>query len=360
MNLLHITATHLRPDGGIPIVLKNLVEEQNKFDNFKSRVLSISSSVNKINSSYFDYIKVSQFEKYIKNYKPNIVVLHSFYYLKYNLIVNLLIKYNIPYFIEPHGSFGKEALKKSRIKKFLANTFIFRKQIKKAFGFIFLNEEEEKDSYYRTSNDLIIPNGIYKLNMKKYIIPKKLNNFYFIGRYDINHKGLDYLLDALEILEKEKYILSIHFWGKGDKKSENYIKNRIKNFEYINVEFNSSIYGKEKDMLLEQFGPMLLTSRYEGFPMTILEAWYYGNPCLVTVGTNVYKEVIENKLGWGTNLNSLDIALSIKNAAKEYNSNRENYIYRCKNYVLKNYLWENIAKNSILKFKNIDYLNKQK
>lgn len=346
MNLLHITATHLKPDGGIPIVLKNLVEEQNKLQNFKSRVLSISSSIDEIKSPYFDYVEIKYLKKYIENYNPDIVIIHSFYYLKYNFVVNLLIKYNIPYFIEPHGSFGKMALKKSKIKKIIANKIIFRKQLKYAFGFIFLNEAEKKDSYYKTKHDLVFPNGIFRSDVKMAIIPQKTTKLYFIGRYDINHKGLDYLLKALEILEKEMYKISIVFWGKGSKKSEQYIKNKISKFKYVNVKFNYSIYGKEKNELLEQIGPMLLTSRYEGFPMTILEAWSYGNPCLVTPGTNVFEEVIRNKLGWGTTLNALDIAISIKNLINDYEVNKYTYIRRCKRYVLKNYLWENIAKKT--------------
>lgn len=45
MKILHITATHLKPDGGVPIVLKKLVIEQNKIDNIKSTVISLVADV---------------------------------------------------------------------------------------------------------------------------------------------------------------------------------------------------------------------------------------------------------------------------------------------------------------------------
>ena len=54
MKLLHITATHLKPDGGVPVVLKELVTEQNKINNFESRVISVVASVEEMHSPYFE------------------------------------------------------------------------------------------------------------------------------------------------------------------------------------------------------------------------------------------------------------------------------------------------------------------
>ena len=51
-------------------------------------------------------------------------------------------------------------LKNQKSKNGLPNNTVFKSQIKNAFGFIFLNETERKESIYKTVNDLIIPNGI--------------------------------------------------------------------------------------------------------------------------------------------------------------------------------------------------------
>ena len=98
---------------------------------------------------------------------------------------------------------------------------------------------------------------------------------------------------------------------------------------------------------------MLLTSRYEGFPMTILEAWSYGNPCLVTPGTNVADEIAINNLGWTVNLTADSIADGIKKALKDYSVSRADYVSRCKEYVCKNYSWKIIAKTSYKLLNNI-------
>lgn len=354
MKLLHVTATHLRPDGGVPVVLKNLVSEQNKIDNFSAKVISLAAPVDEMDSIYFEYVKISNFGKYVEKFSPDFVILHSFFYLEYNRVVHELKKRKIRYYIEPHGSFGKAALQKSRMKKTIANNTIFKGQLRNAYGFVFLNDAEKNDSKYCTENDIVIPNGMPTCINKKEIRSGKKNSIYFIGRYDINHKGLDYLFDAMDRLEEKGCRIKLYMWGKGEEQDVRYIKNRCVRYKNVEVIIGNSIYGSDKDAMLEQFGPMILTSRYEGFPMTVLEAWKYGNPCIVTSGTNVLEEIQNNKLGWGTKLNGDEIAQTIQKALMQYKEERVEYINRCKNYLEDNYVWSKIAKKSyeILSVKN--------
>lgn len=343
IKLLHITATHLNSTGGVPVVLRELVHAQNQLEGFTARVLSLAASTNQMNSKYFDTLENCKLDEYLDNYTPNIVILHSFYYVEYNHVIKNLIRRNIPYLIEPHGSFGKNAMRKSFLKKWIANHTIFRKQIKRAKAFIFLNEEECKNSVYRKTNDIVIPNGF---DASKIVWNKKTQmqkTLYFIGRYDINHKGLDYLFNALKIIDGKGIRLNVAFWGKGDEHSKTYIDGWARELKNVNVKENGPIYGKQQSEQLEQLGPMLLTSRYEGFPMTILEAWAYGNPCIVTPGTNMSKEISEEKLGWATTLNPDCIANAIITAVREYEGNSDEYIERCKRYVSDNYSWNKIA-----------------
>ena len=199
---------------------------------------------------------------------------------------------------------------------------------------------------YKSIHDVIIPNGIEFGRIKQKMISRPKNKFYFIGRYDIHHKGLDYLLDAIDILDRENYSVEIEFWGNGTAKAIGYIKKRIKKLSSVEVTFNGAIYGEDKEQMLEQLGPMILTSRYEGFPMTILEAWMYGNPCLVTPGTNVAEEIKCNNIGWVTDLHPYSIAFSIKKACLDYENEKDLYVCRCKEYVGKHYRWDVLAQRS--------------
>lgn len=351
MKILHITATHLNPDGGVPVVLKELCTSQNKIDGFESRVISLVAPVSKMNSEYFEYVQNKEFVNYINKYRPDFAILHSFFYFEYNSVVRKLVKKGIPYYIEPHGSFGKEALKKSRIKKFIALNTIFSAQIKNAYGYIFLNKKEMDSSKYRTKNDIIIPNGINKNSILSTVRKESKCNFYFIGRIDVFQKGLDFLLESLRFLDCEGISINLHIWGKGNSKDTLFVKEKIDHLKNVNVEFSDSIYGIEKDNILEQCGPMILTSRYEGLPMTVLESWKYGNPCIVTEGTNMTTEVEKYNLGWVTKLDGRSIADTIIKANNDYRKNRDAYVKRCKQYVEDNYSWDKIASDSYKLFR---------
>ena len=87
MKLLHVTATHLNLAGGIPVVLRELVNAQNKIDGFVSRVLSIKANTSEIISPYFDCLGNKSFETYICGFQPNVVIFHSHYYFELIVII---------------------------------------------------------------------------------------------------------------------------------------------------------------------------------------------------------------------------------------------------------------------------------
>ncbi|MGT2755621.1 glycosyltransferase [Streptococcus ovuberis] len=348
LKILHITATL---GGGIPIALSGLVEAQNRIENMESRVIFVGDKAdNKKISFGFEWQQNSEVSLYLKNYSPNVVIFHGFYFTVYLKLFKQVMKTGIPYFIEPHGSFGHEAMRKSYLKKKLANKLLFDKFVRFAKGIIFLNEFEKTDSIYRTNVDVVIPNGQHSvsktISTTAEIVPEKVK-FYFCGRFDFRQKGLDVLFDALSIIDKKPEASDIVFdiYGYGSKSEEQLLNSKLATYKNISV-IN---HGKISPVEYEKQLPgkiMVLPSRYEGFPMTILEAWSLGNPCLVTSGTNMLDEVIKNKLGWGCELTAENIANTMINAAIEYRNNDREYIQKCQEYVIKEYSWKNVAEIS--------------
>ena len=356
MRILHITAmSPLSPNSGIPVVLRELTEEQNKIKNVESRVLSLCSEVSQINSRYFDFIKKQELDIYLDNFSPNIAVFHSFFHIEYRYVCKLLKKKGIPFIIEPHGSFGRSALKKSRIKKYIADQTVFRSLIHDSICYIFTSEEEKRDSAYRNDGDLLIPNGVRLDIIKDAKVKNKTKKpvFYFLGRYDVNHKGLDYLFDALDILEKKQVNLIINFYGTGTNEQKDYVNKRLSDYRSVTACDCGPIYGEDKKRALENSNILVLTSRYEGSPITVLDGLSYGNPCVVTPGTNVSEKIVDNSLGWKTELDAKTIANILLVAEKEYLDKQEEYEKNCKEYVKQNYSWELIATKSIELFERL-------
>lgn len=358
MIILHIIAmSPLSPNSGIPAVLRYLTNAQNKIYGIEARVLSMTGEIDEIDSPYFDFLGGEAIENYLEKIKPDIAIIHCFFYVEYIRAVKALQKYKIPFCNEPHGSFGKGAMQKSAIKKQIANSTIFSTQINKAAAYIFTNTAEKADSIYHTALDTVIPNGVHPdiVNAagKKQIESLKDPVFYYLGRFDIHHKGLDYLFDALDILEKRKVDITVRIFGTGDKKQIEYVKNRIKKLRIVNVKKCGTIYGEQKKDALESSNILLLTSRYEGSPMTVLDGLSYGNPCIVTPGTNVADEIVANNLGWKTELDAKEIADTIIRGYEEYSTNGLLYYENCKKYVLNNYSWDSIAVDSISCYRKI-------
>lgn len=352
MKILHVTAMcPLSPNSGIPAVLTQLVDAQNKIDGVEAMVLSLKDDVKAINSSYFYYIGNRNIRDFLKKERIDVAVIHSFFHIEYCKMASALIKEKIPFFIEPHGSFGFNAMKKSHFKKVLTNATIFRSQIKKSKGYIFTNMAEMQDAIYRTKYDLVIPNGIQPAIVSdaasKEASMLKTPIFYFLGRFDVHHKGLDYLFDALDILDQKRIELTVKIYGTGTDEQVQYVNERISKYKHIDVKNCGTIYGDEKKKALETANILLLTSRYEGSPMTILDAMSYGNACLVTPGTNVSEEIVDNKLGWSTMLDAESIADTILQAKKEYAEDGLELSENCKKHVLNNYSWGYIAKLSV-------------
>ena len=253
--------------------------------------------------------------------------------------------------IEPHGTFGKQAMKKSFLKKTIACYSIFYKMIKNACGYIYTNEAEWKNSCFKKAKIAVIPNGVdlslISNDKEKYVSQIKQPIFYFLGRFDIHHKGLDCLFEALSIIDNKRFPLTFKVYGVGNHKQTDFIDSYIQRYKYINVSNMGVIYGEFKKKALEEANICVLTSRYEGSPMTILDALVYGNPCVVTDGTNMSEELESNGIGWRTGMDPNSIARTIIMAYEDYMTNPSEFVKKCKNHVIAHYDWKNIAEKSI-------------
>ncbi len=69
---------------------------------------------------------------------------------------------------------------------------------------------------------------------------------FFIGRMDINHKGLDLLFQELKKLDGVKRDFSIYFYGVGSQKEIEAVNNYIRQFETLELEYKGPVYGKRE------------------------------------------------------------------------------------------------------------------
>jgi len=125
----------------------------------------------------------------------------------------------------------------------------------------------------------VIPHGMDfdKITRKKY---EKRKHLLFIGRTEINQKGLDLLLSAFDMLPHDfKYNLIIA--GSGITSEVDVLKKRIDSMNLHNkIKIIGKVSGKEKERLFNEAIVTLIPSRFETFSVVALESLTYGVPII--------------------------------------------------------------------------------
>ena len=293
-------------------------------------------------------INIVNEENYIQNYDIAIFE-NPFQTTKYCKIAKNLKKHNIPYLIVPHGCFHNKALKRKALKKKIAMNTIFKNFLENSYGIQFLTNGEMNNSV-KYNKSIIIPNGI--ADDKMYRQRNEIKNIIFVGRKDIEHKGIDLLLEACNNVKDElkKLNVKVYLYGPASKNS-NFIKSYItkNNLENIIIDCDA-ITGKEKKDILYNADAYIQTSRYEGFPMSLLEAFTYGLPTIITEGTNLGNIVKEYNAGYiaKNNVESIEKVLKVAINDKKVCDKSANA-----RKLSQHYLWDNVCKITIEEYSKI-------
>jgi glycosyltransferase involved in cell wall biosynthesis len=230
------------------------------------------------------------------------------------LLARQLRKRAIPYTITSHGLLSPHVQRKSdRLKKLIYRYFCQLPLMNQALFVHALSEGEKKDilQYGVRSPVEVIVQGFEHDHVPD---PPRTNFFAqfdphwerrcklaFVGRIDVIHKGLDLLVSALAIL---KETLSdqpppLVVLAGGDYEGQLAgLQEQVKEGGLEpSVHFPGPLGEKDKFELLQSCDFSVLTSRFEGFPISIVESLAVARPALVTRSTNVGEIVEETESG---------------------------------------------------------------
>ena len=277
---------------------------------------------------------------------PDLVIFESFYYIDDTRIAKFLCKKKIPYIIIPRSAFTTAAQNRKKFKKIVGNILFFKKMAKKAECIHYLSLEEYKQSGDKWNKKYFIaPNGIIQPQNKKTTFSIDKTGV-CIGRFEPYQKGLDLFISAIEKIHDKILRNRFKFTFYGPERKgfrEEFIREiKEKGLDDV-VEINNGVFGKEKERVLLNSDFFFMTSRFEGLPMSLIEALSYGLPCLVTDGTNLRKEICDFKAGWGSKSESKEIEKAILKMMDE----QDKFEIYGKNACLlsKEFDWEKIAEN---------------
>jgi glycosyltransferase involved in cell wall biosynthesis len=122
--------------------------------------------------------------------------------------------------------------------------------------------------------------------------------FGFLGRYAINHKGLDLLLEGFAAYRRAGGKGRLELVGSGPER-DTLLAHAAALCVRDSVTIGGPRYGPDKIRTIEGWDYFVSTSRFEGLPIAALEAAFLGVPLVVAPGTGLKERVVEWHAGIG-------------------------------------------------------------
>jgi glycosyltransferase involved in cell wall biosynthesis len=202
-----------------------------------------------------------------------------------------------PYLIAPHGMLDPWAVKNSRFKKAAAGWLFQDGHLAGAacLRALCASEAESIRAYGLKNPICIIPNGIDLPSLKP-APPSGRKMLLFLGRIHPK-KGLPSLLDAWAQIKSSEWDMVIVGWDQGGHEEDLKRQATALGISWdtqipekdgkVNLFFLGPQFGERKTALYEKCSAFILPSLSEGLPMSILEAWSYAKPVLMTEACNL-------------------------------------------------------------------------
>lgn len=217
--------------------------------------------------------------------------------------MNKLNSDNRPLIAWPHSSLMKN--EKDLIRKIKLKNILLKESLKKADAYFaicngvynqILNITGESKNVFTIYNPIEISTTL--------TIARAAEKFklLYVGRLEDNVKRISWILKALNISKSKNWILDI--FGDGPDR-----KKLVKLSKELGISKKVNWHGfcKNPWEKISSASILINTSRFEGFPMSVIEAMKYGIPVLSSncpVGPN--EIVINNVNGWLFNYQSFD------------------------------------------------------
>ena len=261
------------------IIVSDINQEANYPINPKVQILPLFI---KKEGKYQKWLKsIKNVRKYARQEKPDVIIgiMEICTFISYLATLGL----NIPVIMTEHNSFERPVSAPMSFRKKL-----FKFWINKLYKHITVLTQADKQYIgNRLKNIEVMPNPLFLKPVKE--IPSKEKTALAAGRVDDWHyKGFDVLLHAWSKIQDPSSKIQ-DWWlkiaGAGNANSLNYLKSLLTDADWVQTEsgwisekYHIEFLGFQKDMesLYKKSEIFVLSSRYEGFGLVLIEAMSQG------------------------------------------------------------------------------------
>jgi glycosyltransferase involved in cell wall biosynthesis len=210
----------------------------------------------------------------------------------------------VPYVVSPHGGYSPASLARSAIRKAVYIRLVERRLVRGAALRVALTDVEAGDlrAFGAGEPIAIIPNGVPPA--PRHVNPMAFRRKFglddrrvllFVGRLDIVHKGLDVLIRAVAAApEWHAVLVGSDFRGGGDQLRRLAGKLGVE----AHLTFTGPLYGQALHEAFAAADYFALVSRWEGLPLSLLEALSHGIPAVVSPAVDRLVGVVAAGAGW--------------------------------------------------------------
>lgn len=244
----------------------------------------------------------SEFSSFVARNEDQIDLFHIHsVFIPYNFFASLrLNRMRKPYVVSPHGGFCAPVLQRNRLAKMIYWHLFESRVVKRANGMIAVTDAETNDlrSIGYKGSIRVIPNAVTLQNAsgdQTDPTPSPSITMVYLGRYDIQHKGLDFLLDTFKILSVWHPNLSLRLYGDGADRDT--LLEKVKTEKIASVKILSPVFGAEKEKILQAATIFFQPSKWEVFGISLIEAMLAGKPVIVTEGCYLSDLLKRHRLG---------------------------------------------------------------
>lgn len=255
----------------------------------------------------------------ILEHAPDVIHLHSAYVPSNCAVTRHVRRNHISYVTTPNGNLSPLLLNRKPWFK-VPYKYLFELPLHQGAAFIHSINDRDDIRKYGVSVPMVIATNGMELDespmpedvfLKKFphLVGKK--RILFLGRLDVEQKGLDLLLESFAklITEQAVLILAGMSWKNGRERLE---EQATKLGVGEKVVFWGGIFGEEKRSILRHADFFVHTSRWEaGIPFSVLEALAAGLPALATKGADPNSRISEVGAGINPQMETTAIAAGL-------------------------------------------------